>query len=76
MKVIRNTNYLYEGVSDTLLKFRDIRYNDEFLLVKRCKFIDVSQNIVYYMQCVGGKCISNPKLPDSNNSAGLTHTVG
>lgn len=76
MKVIRNTKWNFLGISEGLLKFGEVKYNDSFILLKECKYVDVSRNRVYIMQSEGNELISSPEYAESNNSAGLTHSVG
>lgn len=49
MKVVRSTDYTFEGLFRDLLEFKDFKHRDCILLVPKAKYIDVRNNKVYHL---------------------------
>lgn len=54
MKVIRNTDYEFKGEIDTsqgrFLYFVSTKFLDYLMLVRECKYVDVSNNKVRFLK--------------------------
>lgn len=49
MKVLRSNRWEFVGEEKGLLIFKEIKFENSYVYVDRCKYVNVEQNKVYFM---------------------------